>query len=290
MYHAAERWDTDALALLHAHGVSRDELSYCLFHKLDIRHEEGIRWFLDHGANPDQRHPRCQETFLHWAIKRTCSTTVIEWLVAHGVDPNARTAGGQTAYPSIRATTPLDLAERLGRMEVAALLRRHGGELTPGATPTDDFVLACARADAAAARRMLDADPALLSRLPAEDLALPAHIAQQNERAAVELMLALGFDPDVHGWMNLTPLHWAACRGNPLLIRALLARGARVEDIGRGFGTPLDTALHCRWQPGGDYVGAVSELVAAGLQLPTALDPTGDAALDEAVARLRQRR
>jgi ankyrin repeat protein len=277
---------------LHAHGVSRDDISYCLFHKLDVRHEEGIRWFLDHGADLARRHPREGETALHWAIKRSNSAPVIGWLLERGADPNARTRDGRTAYPTIRATTPLDLAERLGRMEVAALLRRHGAERSaPDAATaaTDELVFACARADEATARRLLRADPGLLARLPAEDRDLPAHVAQQNERAAVEVMLAVGFSPDVHGWMNLTPLHWAACRGNPALIRALLARGARVEDLGRDFGTPVHTALTCRWQRGGDYAGAVTALVEGGVPLPPEVAPTGDAALDAAVARLRPR-
>ena len=37
----------------------------------DVRDETPpVLGFLDHGARPDQLHPRCQENFLHWAIKR----------------------------------------------------------------------------------------------------------------------------------------------------------------------------------------------------------------------------
>src|SRR6185436_12328952 len=93
MYHAAEQWTNDALDLLVAHGASHQELSYCLKHKIDFNHEPGIRRFLEHGA-----------------------------------DPNPRTTDGHTAYPAIVASTPLDLAERLGRVEISLLLRRHGAE------------------------------------------------------------------------------------------------------------------------------------------------------------------
>ena len=44
LYHATERWDTDALDLLAAHGIRANELSYCLFHKIDFTDLPGIRW------------------------------------------------------------------------------------------------------------------------------------------------------------------------------------------------------------------------------------------------------
>jgi len=287
MYHAAEQWTNDALDLLVAHGASHQELSYCLKHKIDFNHEPGIRRFLEHGADPNLRHPAAGETALHWAIKRTNPKSVIEALLARGADPNARTTDGHTAYPAIVASTPLDLAERLGRVEISLLLRRHGAERAL-VSSMDDFLIACARGDETAARKHLADEPDLMSRLSEYDRALLANVAQQNNAPGVELMLALGFDPDARGWGGMTALHWAACRGNRALVKAILARGVRPIDIGGAHPTPVHQALYCRWNESGDYVGVLNELVAGGVPLPAELGPTGDAALDAAVTRLRR--
>jgi ankyrin repeat protein len=287
LYHAAEQWTNDALDLLVQHGVSRPWLSYCLFHKLDFCHEPGVRRFLEHGADPNHRYKATGEISLHWAIKRACSASIIQMLLARGADPNARTDVGHTAYPAVVGWTPLDLSERLGRTDVSALLRHHGAER--GAISTmDDFLIACARGDEPAARKFLADEPDLMSRLTEYDRALIANVAQQNSAAGVLLMLDLGFDPAAGGWGGVTALHWAACKGNPALVKAMLARGCKSIDIGGPFATSIHQALYCRWNPEGDYAGTLTELVAGGVPLPAQLDPCGDAALDALVERLRR--
>ena len=292
LYHAAERGDTDALELLVAHSVSASDLSYCLLHKIDFNDAPGIAWFLDHGADPNARHPKSGETALHWAIKRAARPAVIDLLLAAGADPDARTLAGVTAFPEVRGWTPLDLALRLGRGDVVASLRARGATATL-ATAEDAFVFACARADAGAVKAQLAADPGVLARLPASDRALAVSLAHQNQAAAAALAVELGFDPLIRGWMDATALHWAACRGNAELARVLCARGPReaIElDVGGYFRTPLHAALYCRWSrgdAGADYAGVLEALVAAGAVIPAGLAPTGDAALDAAVARLR---
>jgi ankyrin repeat protein len=286
LYHAAERFDQDALELLFGYGLSGDSLSYCLFHKLDFGYEPGIRWFLDHGADPNTRHPRANESTLHWAIKRACDDGVVELLLSRGADPNARTRAGHTDWPKIFAWTPLDLAERLGRVNAAALLRRHGAQSTPP-SGADLFLHACAGADRPTAQQYMQSQPDIVRELRIEDQTLIAHVAQQNEKAAVALMLELGFDPNVRGWMNRTPLDWAACYGDPALVRLLLAHGARHTDDPDDSKGPIHTALYSRWNPAGDYVGVLTELVAAGAKLPADLKPTGSAELDAAAARFR---
>jgi ankyrin repeat protein len=286
LYHAAERPDTDGLELLVAHGVRPADLSYCLLHKIDFQDEAGIRWFLDHGADPNARHPRSGESSLHWAIKRASSRRVIELLLERGADPDARTLAGQTAYPTVLGSTPLDVARRLGREDVVELLRSRGAQESP-ATPEDAFVFACAAGDAAAARSQLAADPGLVGRIAAVDRDLVAHLAQQERPAGVTLLLELGFDPSVVGWMG-TALHWAACRGDAALARTLLARGAPMLDVGGLFKTPIHTVLSHRWSRGAaDHAGVLEALVAAGAVVPEGFGQTGNGALDAALARLR---
>ncbi len=288
LYHAAERPDTDGLELLVAHGINPADLSYCLLHKIDFQDEAGIRWFLDHGADPNARHPRSGESSLHWAIKRASSRRVIELLLERGADPDARTRDGQTAYPTVLGSTPLDLARRLGRDDIAALLDARGAQASP-ATPEDAFVFACAAGDAAEARSRLAADPGLLGRVATVDRDLVAHLAQQERRAGVTLLVELGFDPNVVGWMG-TALHWAACRGDAELARTLLAHGAHMLDVGGLFKTPIHTVLSHRWSRGAaDHAGVLEALVAAGAVVPEGIVQTGNAALDAALARLRGR-
>src|SRR5207248_1531536 len=78
----------------------------------------------------------------------------VELLLAHDADANAAGPDGRTPYR---------LATTLARSDLTELLAGHGaGEQ---ATPVDQFLYACLRADRAEARRLLDADPGLLAQL-----------------------------------------------------------------------------------------------------------------------------
>jgi ankyrin repeat protein len=59
-------------------------------------------------------------TFLHLCVLLRDSTIAVEavdWLLAHGADPNRQRADGET---------PLGLAVKFGRTEVAEVMRAHG--------------------------------------------------------------------------------------------------------------------------------------------------------------------
>lgn len=91
-----------------------------------------------------------------------------------------------------------------------------------------------------------------LERLHADDRALLAHWAQHGRQEAVALACELGFDLDSTAWMGLTAVHWAAMRGDPVMVATLLQAGAPVVDLGGYFGDPAHTARTCRWYAG-DY-------------------------------------
>ena len=108
-----------------------------------------------------------------------------------------------------------------------------------------------------------------------------AHVAQMNNLPGVQLMVAAGFDVNATGWMDATPLHWAACRGNPAMVETLLQHGAAVQASAPAMsGTPLCTAVHQQWESAGDYPEVIRLLIQAGAAVPEALYPTGNPAID----------
>jgi len=284
LYHAVERFSLDALELLHRYGLKPEWLSYCMLHQIDLGYLAGVRWFLEHGADPNVRHPGGLSA-LHWAIQRPGTGAIVELLLERGADAQARTRGfcGATPHPGGRSA--LDLAERWhGKVEVAPALERAGA--TRGERkPLDELIVAAAYGDAARARALLDADPELLAQAAYWDRARVAAFAEAGNRQGATILAQLGFDLKTPSWMGMTALHWAACRGNPQLLRELLELGAPMIDV-PGFGTPLHTALYQRWssfghRPGeSDYLGAVRVLLAAGATVPGDLRPSGDAQID----------
>jgi ankyrin repeat protein len=279
LYHAVERFDTDALDLLHGYGLKPEWLSYCMLHQIDLGFLAGIRWFLDHGADPNVKHP-CGLSALHWAIMRPGTSQMVELLLERGADAQAQTPAGLTA---------LDLAERRhGKVEVVPALERHGG--TRGERrPVDELVVAAAQGDEARAKALLEANPRLLSELCDHDSSLVSAFAEAGNQRGAIILARLGFDMATPSWMGMTPLHWAACRGNPEMLRELLDAGAPIIDA-QGFGTPLHTALYQRWssfgyRPGeSDYLGVVRALLDAGIEVPADLRPSGDAEIDALIA------
>lgn len=161
---------------------------------------------------------------------------MVELLLERGANAREKTRAGLSA---------LDLAERRhGRVEIAATLERYGS--TRGErTFLDELIVAAAYGDEARARALLDAHPSLSSALVVEDRSLVAAFAEAGNRQGALILARLGFDLATPSWMGMTALHWAACRGNPELVRGLLDAGAPFVDA-PGFGTPLHTALYQR--------------------------------------------
>ena len=280
LYHAAERSDTRALDLLARFGLEPGLLSYCLLHKIDFGHLDGVRWFLDHGADPNVAHPNGHRA-IHWAIMRPGPDAMTELLLERGADPNLRTRAGHTA---------LDLAERwLGRVDLVGVIEQHGGRRSDR-TPMDELIVAAAHGDEARVRMLLGARPDLIDAARRDAHPLVASFAACGSAEGACALVRIGFRSDTPSWMGMTALHWAACRGNPKLAADLLALDVPSLDL-PGCRTPLHTALHRRWfgsRPGErDYAGVVRVLIDAGVTVPDDLEPCGDAELDALIEAAR---
>jgi hypothetical protein len=193
---------------------------------------------------------------------------MIDVLLVHGADPDDR--GG---YPD--GLSICQLAARQGVASIVDLLRRYGGH--DDATIVDEFLGACARGDRAAALALLDADPALMSRLSTREWVALVDAAEYVGVEAVAVMLDLGFPVDVHrDGDGATALHTAAYTGRADVVRLLIAGGADLEAVDTAFdGTPLSWATvgsgeRPRHAPDADWVVTVRALLEAGAR-------TGDA-------------
>ena len=282
LYHACEKFNLELLDTVAANGLDAEAVSYCIKHVMDMNWTEGIRWFLDQGADPNAIHPADGETSLHWAVKRNNTVEVIGTLLEAGADPNARTSTGKSTALGIVGWTPLDFAHRLGRRDVAERLRQHGAEPSP-TSEYDRFVIACANTDLEVVQRLRSRH---LNQLSDDDKTLISHAAQVDNWAAVRLMADLGWPIDARGWMEATPLYWALCKGHSEMVDFLLRLGASTEPIGGYFQDPVHAVMHCQWnRDNGGYPAALGLLLDHGLGVPEGRYPSGNAAMDAVLAQ-----
>ncbi len=288
IYHAAENGDVAMLDLLAKHGAQVDggagaipwgntPLYFILGHYVGLAHDAEVRrgatWLLAHGANPNRVcYPdKSGETPLH-AAARHWDDKMIELLIAHGADIHARRADGKTA---------LTLAELNGRTSATAALRAHGA--TDELKPDEKFIAACMRGDRTAALRLRD------PKFVAEHAAMFLECGL----AAVETMLACGFDVATTGGMGETKLHWAAFTGSVEMVRVLLAHGASVTARDKNWqSVPLNWCCHAalnRRAPYADFPGVARALLAAGSPADEHVENTADDVL-EVIAEFRRQR
>jgi ankyrin repeat protein len=193
------------------------------------RKPDGVRWLVEHGANADAVFAANGEAPLHLAAARW-GVDVVETLVAHGADVNRRRSDGRTPYM---------IAVLSGNEPVACWLADHGASTEVSAI--DAFVAACRRADRSAADAMLVAQPALRTQIGGEHYAALHRAAETGDTAALEVMVACGFDPNrADESIGKTALHSAAHEAQAEAVRVLLRHGASVTATDREFhGTPL---------------------------------------------------
>lgn len=190
-------------------------------------------------------------------------------LLAAGADPDAPGADGLS--PRRRALTA----------GVAATVEFLGGG---GDDPVDRLLEAIVTGDRVAAQRVAAAEPGLVDSLEPSERATLVAAAEHGNRAAVALMLELGFPietrregPDDDG---ATALHAASWAGSVETVALLLDHGANLQTRDRRWESqPLEWALVGSGEtpdsaPAPDWAATVSLLLDAGAALDrTAFDP-----------------
>lgn len=283
VYHAAELNHRECLDLLLAHGADISGrhshwgntplyflAGYKDFHPHCARATEGMRWLLEHGADPNITSGETAETPLQRVAAYGRGPAVGELLLSFSAELDQPRADGRTAFV---------LAVRTGNVPMADFLRQRGADVAR-LTPVDELLGACMAADAEAARSVLARHPGLLAELTPEDRQAFALAAEEKREASVRLMAELGFDFLWEGSWGGTPLHHAAWHGNPSMVRLLLGLGAPVNVRDREYGSsPLAWAAHgstnCR-QADDDYCAVVELLLDAGSERETSTNRWGE--------------
>ena len=258
LYHATEARDTECLRLLVERGAN--VTVGVLMHKLDsVDDVDGVRLLLEHldisGAMFGRHHGQLWvgASPLHQAVLRGRSPGVVRLLLERGAEVEAVDGAGRTPYALAIATA---------RTELAQLLAAHGARADHD--PIDALVGACLRGDETTARRLAH----LRDRLRPIDHEAVATAVRAGDVTATRLMLELGFDPNVPGELQATPLHFAAADGRPDLVGILLEHGANVDAVASHIdeqSTPLAWAVYASaGSAARDHATVVEHLVAAG--------------------------
>ena len=284
LYHASEFADTTCLKLILAAKPAPQKVSYCLRRKLDFHHStEGVRLFLEHGADPNDIVPgRHDGTPFHAAIRRLQNVSVLEALHQFGADLTLQTPSGHTPYA---------LAVRLGH-DAAADFCLVQGAREEEASLVDQVIGHCMNGRESAARQLVASLDAFQQHLALHDHAVVAEAAMHGRLEAVQPLLHLGFRIDVANDTNqMQPLHWAGWQGNHRLVELLLQFSPPLEPVNRYGGTPLDAAVygftHCPTAQG-DYLITIQRLLDAGCDANRVTPyPTGRPEIDSLVGPYR---
>lgn len=261
VFHAAERFHEEALELLFAYGVDLNACGewgntplYFLLRYWDIAEGPaelglGLRWLLEHGADPNVRCGREQESALHVAARRGQDPSVVRLLIDHGADVQARRGDGRSAWL---------LARRRGFDALAELLE-HAGAAVQEMGPGDLLVASCGRGDAEGARRL-----AAFAQPEPEDARILPEAASRGRFDVVVACLAADFPVDTRDEFGATAIHHAAIHGHAATVRALLAARAdtTIRDAQHNS-DPLGWAQYgkqAQVESDGDYDGCIRAL------------------------------
>lgn len=236
-YHTPETYDNAALKVLVESGkMHPDKLNGMLLRKADWHDYEGIKYLLEHGADPN-RITIWGYTALHQTLRRDNALRNIELMLEHGANPAIKTVTKIAAhFPAVNGQrTAFAIAAHRGRGDVLEAMERRG--IAMEFSGVDRLIAACARNDAAALRAIADREPQLVQELLAEGGRLLAEFAGTNNDEGIRMLLALGVpvdalydgDPYFNIAKNSTALHVAAWKAWPTTVKLLIERGARVN-------------------------------------------------------------
>ncbi|MCI4568105.1 ankyrin repeat domain-containing protein [Lysobacter sp. CFH 32150] len=170
-----------------------------------------------HGVDLDARDSHGM-TALHLAaaLGREAS---LKALIAHGANPEMRAADGQT---------PLGVALSAGRRDLADWLDWRGWPLPKRALQASDLPAAAIVGEVDAVRRLLDLGLPV-DALDTQGCTALLRAAGGGHRAVVDLLLARGADPKIAARSGATPLSAAVSMRQGEIVERLLDAGAPLE-------------------------------------------------------------
>jgi ankyrin repeat protein len=290
-YHVVETYDNAVMKILVESGKLNDtSMTTLLLRKTDWHDYAGIKWLLEHGADPN-RATRWGRTAFHHAVLRDNNSDICEVLLEHGADPTLvaeRPDPGQTVGPGMSA---VEMAARRGRGDVLELIERRG--IAIDLQGVERLIAACARNNATDVRAIREREPGIVRELVAQGGKLLAEFAGVGNTDGVRQLLDLGVDvnalttegdPYFDVAKNSTALHSAAWRAWPATVKFLLERGARVDALDAKGRTALMLAVRAcadsYWKER-RTPESVEALLKAGATVRGVEYPSGYAEVDE---------
>jgi ankyrin repeat protein len=241
-YHVPETYNNAVMEILVESGkLNNESLTTLLLRKTDWHDYKGIKYLLEHGAQPS-RMTHWQNNAFHHALRRDNNLAIIDLLLDHGADPALKSPRDNRSAIAIAA--------RKGRGDVLRSLERRGIPIElQGA---DVLIAACAKNDAEAIRTICEREPAVVRELQAQGGTLLAEFAGNGNNEGVRQLLDLGVDvaaPYTEGdayfeiEKDSTALHVAAWRARHATVALLIECGAPVDTQDRRGRTPLAFAI-----------------------------------------------
>jgi ankyrin repeat protein len=290
-YHVPETYHNTVMKILVESGKLNDtSMTTLLLRKTDWHDFEGIKWLLEHGADPN-RATRWGRTAFHHAVLRDNSSEICKVLLEHGGDPTLvaeRPDLRQSAGPSMSG---IAMAARRGRGDVLELMEQRGIPIE--LQGVERLIATCARNDSTKIRALTEQEPELVRELVAQGGKLLAEFAGVGNTDGVRQLLDLGVDVNAvteEGDLyfdvtkNSTALHVAAWRAWPSTVKLLIERGAAVNLQDEKGRTPLVLAVRAcvdSYWKGRRTPESVEALLRAGATVRGVEFPCGYAAVDE---------
>ena len=290
-YHVVETYDNTVMKILVESGKLNDvSMTTLLLRKTDWHDFDGIKWLLEHGADPN-RATQWGRTAFHHAVLRDNSSGILEALLEHGADPTLVAERPDTRQTAGPAMSGLAMAARRGRGDLLEMIERRG--IAIELQGVERLIAACARHDSGAVRAIRAKEPQLVRELVAQGGKLLAEFAGVGNTDGVRQLLDLGIDvgavtedgdPYFDVAQNSTALHSAAWRARPATVKFLMERGAPVNVLDGKGRTALVLAVRAcvdsywkeRRKP-----ESVEELLKAGASVRGVEFPSGYAEVDE---------
>jgi ankyrin repeat protein len=288
-YHVPETYNNAVMKVLVESGkLNEVSMTTLLTRKADWHDDEGIRYLLEHGADPNHTTVWRTTPFQH-AIRRDNGIEILRLMLDFGADPSLVNA--QTGR------TGVAMAARRGHGDVIREIARRG--LSVQTEGVDRLVTACALAEAEMVEATARAEPVLAAELVAQGGTLLAEFSGNGNTEGVRLLLDLGVSvsalyPEGDGYFEVakdsTALHVAAWRARHDTVGFLIGRGAEVNRRDAKGQTPLALAIRACVDSYWKYrrtTDSIEALLRAGAALDDIEIPTGYPEADALLLRHR---